>query len=252
MDLGLDGTRVIVTGGTKGLGGGIVRGFLREGARVITNYHRDVAAAQKLLASIPAEHFSRLSVFNKDISSPDEAVDLVQLAHVHFHGLDIMVNNAAIIDDPREDPFIFTDREFDRVFHTNVKGLLHLSRAAMALMIPNGQGRIINLSSAGVHTGSPKELLYACSKGSVEAATRAFAAHGAKHNISVNAIAPHLIRSGMALSRANDPASLSRTPLGRPGEEEEVVDLVLFLASSLCSYMTGAIVPLDGGRLLAR
>jgi 3-oxoacyl-[acyl-carrier protein] reductase len=251
---GLDGKRVIVTGGTKGIGVAIVRALLDEGASVITNYHENKSAAQTLVANVPTEHFPRLSAHMLDISSLDGANKLVLLAQAQLGGLDIVVNNAATLNgDEARDVFNFTDKDFDRVFHTNLRGLFYLTRAAMALMIDSGTGRrIVNMSSTGVYTGNPREALYASSKAGVEAATRMFAALGAKHEITVNAVAPHVIQAGMALEKSFQPETLSRIPLGRAGRAEEVAALVLFLCTEMSAFMTGTVVTMDGGRLVAR
>lgn len=135
--------------------------------------------------------------------------------------------------------------------HTTLRGVLYMSRAAFASMKSVGDGRIVNISTAGVYTGNPVELLYLCAKGGVEAATRAYARLGAPHRITVNAIAPHVITSGMGQETiSKDSTILSRVPLGRMGRLEEFVNLVLFLSSQTCEYMTGQIIHLNGGRLM--
>jgi 3-oxoacyl-[acyl-carrier protein] reductase len=163
-----------------------------------------------------------------------------------------LVNNAALKDDPSKGMFTFSDADFDDIIGTNLRGFLYLTRQAMRLMSHTGGGRIVNISSVAVHTANPNELLYACSKGGMEAATRTFALHGAKNGICVNAVAPAIIASGMGLDRALKPETLSKLPLGRAGKQEEVAALVLFLASEVSAYTTGTVVTIDGGRLLAR
>jgi len=250
MHLGLENKCVLVTGGTKGLGSAIVRALLREGARVVTNYHRDHAAAQALVDGMGSEYPHQLIACRLDVASREDAVELVRFAQRELGALDVLINNAALIDDPEKDVFSFDDLDFDRIFHANLRGLFYVTRAAIAIMMTNRKGRIVNMSSAGVYTANPKEALYACSKAGVEAATRAFAAIGAKTGVTVNAIAPHLFEAGMALEKSRDPERIARIPLGRAGKPEELAALALFLSSEVSSYITGTVVPIDGGRPL--
>lgn len=252
MYLKLENKCVLVTGGTRGLGSEIVRAFLGEGARVVTNYREDQASARKFLESLDDKYRHQLVVVRCDLTLERDAVKLVELAEAELGDLDVLVNNAARLDDPSKDVFTFTDEDFDFIFHANLRGLFYITRAAIAIMTKRGKGRIVNMSSAGVYTANPKEALYACSKAGVEAATRAFAAIGAKKGVTVNAIAPHIFEAGMALEKARDPERLARIPLGRAGKPEELAALTLFLSSEVSAYITGTVVPIDGGRPLRR
>jgi 3-oxoacyl-[acyl-carrier protein] reductase len=252
MDLKLKDKRVLITGGTGGLGQEMVRAFLRAGARVVTNYREDETAAQSLMDSVRGDYPGRLIVRQYNVASQEVAVELVRFAERELGGLDVLVNNAGVMDPKEKDVYSFDDKDFDRTFHTNVRGLIYVTRMAIKIMIKNRKGNIVNMSSAGVYTANPKEVFYAGSKAAVEAATRSFAAIGAPHGVTVNAVAPHLCEAGMALEKALDPERIAKIPMLRPGKPEEVAALVLFLSSEVSSYITGTVVSIDGGRPLRR
>jgi 3-oxoacyl-[acyl-carrier protein] reductase len=249
MDLRLKGKCAIVTGGTRNLGRHIAFGFLREGATVLTTYVHDDVAAQHFFAEVPEALKPNVRMYKLDISSDVACRDLCAKALEEFGTLDVIVNNAALNHfEPLED---IDDEDFDRVMHNTLRTTLYMTRAAFTVMKPHGGGRIVNLSTAGVYTANPNELVYLCAKAGVEALTRAFARLGAGENITVNAVAPHVISSGMGLGTIrHDPSIIERIPLRRMGRVEELVALVLYLSSEISEYMTGQVLGLNGGRLM--
>ena len=249
MDLGLEGKCVIVTGGTRNLGKAISLGFLREGANVIASYLQNTASAEEFLSIIPLKQKDNIRIHKLDASSDMACRKICSIAQDEFGGLDALVNNAAAI--LIQDIDKITNKHFDEILRHTLRGTIYMMRAACKLMKQNGNGRIVNISSAGVYTGNPAELLYLCAKGGVEAATRAFARFGAPHKITANAVAPHVIDAGMGRDTiSRDQAILDRIPLHRMGRLDEFVSLVLFLSSSICEYMTGQIIHFNGGRLM--
>jgi len=248
MDLRLKGKTCIVTGGTRNLGRAIVIGLLEEGAKVVTTFRDNRAAADELIENIPLGQRRNLRVHHIDISTTNGCRELCTSAHDQFGGVDVVINNAA--STILQAPDAITDSDFDAVFRNTLRSTIYMSRAAFETMASNG-GRIVNMSTAGVYTANPNELLYICAKAGVEAATRAFARLGASRNITVNAIAAHVISSGMGTQTIRmDRTILDRIPLHRMGSIGELVRLTLFLASPVCEYMTGQIVHLNGGRLM--
>jgi NAD(P)-dependent dehydrogenase (short-subunit alcohol dehydrogenase family) len=190
-----------------------------------------------------------LRVYKLDTSHATACRELCSIACKEFGRLDIVVNNAARII--RQPPHAITDEDFDAVFHHTLRGTLYMTRAAFETMKVNGGGRIVSMSSAGVHAGNVNELLYLCAKAGIETATRAFARLGANCGITLNAVAPHVIDSGMGQETISvDPTILNRIPLRRMGRIDELVSLVLYLSSKNCEYMTGQVVHLNGGRLM--
>lgn len=249
MNLDLEGKCAIVTGGTRNLGRAVSSALLKEGANVIATYLQNAGAAREFESAIPAQQRSRLRILQLDASSNNACRTLCSRAESEFGKLDILVNNAsANMSQPVDE---ITDADFDEILRNTLRSNIYMTRSAFVNMKKNGAGRIVNLSTTGVYTANPEELLYLCAKAGVEGATRAFARLGAPHGITVNAVAPHVIQSGMGLQTvSNDPSILSRIPLHRMGRVSELVSLVLFLASETCQYMTGQVINLSGGRLM--
>lgn len=249
MDLQLAGKNCIVTGGTRNLGRAISLALLTEGARVLAIYKDDGADAEQFLSLVPSSCKGSLIVRRLDVSTSNGSKQACGIARETFGQLDILVNNAATI--LNQTPDEITDEDFDWVMRNTLRSTIYMSRAAIRVMKASGGGRIVNMSTAGVFTANPRELVYLCAKAGVEAATRAFARLAAKDRITVNAIAPHVIDSGMGRNTfAEDPTIIDRIPLHRTGSVDELVSLVLYLASPICEYMTGQIIPLNGGRLM--
>ena len=249
MDLKLKGKAIVVTGGTRNLGRAIVLALLEEGARVVTTYREDEAAAKEFLSMVPAHHLASIRVHALDVSSDEACGQLAQAAVQEFSGLDVLVNNAAVF--LSQTPEDISDRDFDWMLHNTLRSTVYMTRAAFKIMKGAGGGRIVNMSTAGVYTANPRELLYLSAKAGVEAATRAFARYGAQYRISVNAVAAHVISSGMGQETlSQDTSIIDRIPLHRAGRIDELVALVLYLSSPVSEYMTGQVLHLNGGRLM--
>ena len=249
MNLRLKDRVVIVTGGARNLGKAIVLGFLCEGAKVITTDRPAVVAEEHFFDDIPDKVKHNVRLLNLDISTDVGCRRLCDEALNEFGSVDVLVNSAAVhLSQP---PEAITDDDFDAVFHNTLRSTIYMTRAVFPIMRKTGKGRVLNISSAVVHTGNPNEILYSCAKAGIEASTRAFARLGAPNGITVNAIAPHLIMTGMALETlAQDPTIPSRIPLGRSGKIDELVSLVLYCSSEVSEYLTGQVIPLNGGRLM--
>jgi len=145
-----------------------------------------------------------------------------------------------------------TDEDFDRILHTNVKAVFSLSREVVKRMLPLGKGNIINISSMASQYGIPKVIAYTASKSAIEGMTKAMAVELSPMGILVNCIAPGFIATEMSAKALNGDAErkqkvFSRTPLGRLGDPADIGDAALFLASDQAKYLTGVILPVDGG-----
>ena len=249
MDLQLKRKCCVVTGGTRNLGRAITLSLLNEGAQVLATYLHDKASADKCVALTPIEHQPHLRVARLDAAHEPECRDACELAIQQFGRLDVLINNAAVTT--VQSPQSITDVDFDHIMRNTLRSNIYMSRAAANVMKSLGGGRIVNMSTAGVYTANPNELLYLCAKAGVEAATRAFARDGAQHNVTVNAVAAHVIASGMGeQTMSADRTIIDRIPLHRMGRLDELVGLVVYLASPICEYMTGQIIHLNGGRLM--
>jgi len=228
----------IVTGGSSGIGAASAERLVSEGAKVF------VADLN------PPKETSELVAFRRtDVTSPVDAVAMVDAAVARFGRLDVLVNNAGIgcLDEtPDLDPAVW-----DRVFALNVSAVFHVCRAAIPIMRRQG-GAIINVASISGLAGDYGFTAYNASKGAVINYTRSLALDCAHDGIRVNALCPGTV-AGTAMgvgahgSAADRQAWLDPIPLGRMGSAKEMANIIAFLASDEASYMTGSIVVADGG-----
>ena len=248
--MNLEGKNAIVTGAARGIGAACARAFAEHGARVVL---ADIApeceqTASEIASATGAETYAVLT----DVSDPVACEALVAKTIERFSRCDILMNNAGII--VAGSILDATIEDFDRVLGVNLRGTFLLSRLVARHMVEQKiAGAIINMSSTNAVVTIPDQLPYAVSKGGVMQLTRAMAMALAPHDIRVNAIGPGSIRTDM-LNKVMENASaqrtiLSRTPLGRFGEPEEVASVAVFLASDYASYVTGQTIYPDGGRL---
>ena len=247
MQLSLENKVALVTGGSRGIGRAIALGLAKSGADVVIASRKigdleNVAGEIKSLGRkcLPvATHIGRL----------EEIKNLVDKAAAEFGRIDILVNNAAT--NPTMVPAMdIDDRAWDSIMNLNLKGLFFLSQAVARIMKEKGGGRIINVASvAGL---SPDILpVYSISKAGVIMATKVMAQQWAIYNIRANAIAPSLTKTKFSepLWTNQDIVNIamSRTPLGRPAEPDDMVGAVIFLASDASDYITGQVLAIDGG-----
>jgi NAD(P)-dependent dehydrogenase (short-subunit alcohol dehydrogenase family) len=240
----LQGKRAIVTGAARGIGRAISARFIQEGAKVLMA-DIDSAAVQAAAAALGAEYLSGDVAIKRDTDA------LVAKAIRVFGGVDILVNNAGITH--AADFFDLTEADFDRVIAVNLKAAFLLGQAAGRDMAARRSGVIINMSSINAVVAIPNQIPYAASKGGVNQLTKVMALALAPHGIRVNAIGPGTIFTEMAQSVLSDPEigqrALSRTPIGRYGQPEEIASVAVFLASDESSYMIGQTIYPEGGRL---
>lgn len=236
----------IVTGGGSGIGLAISEKFVEAGIRTII-VGRD---EQKLLAA--KEKLGDLcDPFSGDLSNLSTIPSLVNKI-VETHGpIDILVNNAGI--NLKKEFTEVTDEEFQRIMLTNVTAVFALSREVVKCMMEKGtKGSIINISSMASQYGLPKVIAYTASKAAVEGMTRAMATELSPKGIRINCIAPGFIATDMsAKALNNDPERkakvMGRTPIGYMGEPADIGAAALFLASDAAKYITGVVLPVDGG-----
>jgi NAD(P)-dependent dehydrogenase (short-subunit alcohol dehydrogenase family) len=237
----------IVTGAARGIGLACARRFVAEGAKVLIADIDDKAGAAAAQAFGAAAHY-----FHCDVGDAASVTAMIKEAETTFGGIDILVNNAGI--EHGADFLDLTEADFDRVLRVNLKGAFLVAQGvARHLVAANKQGAIVNIASINSVVAIPNQTPYSVSKGGLLQLTRVMAMALAPHGIRVNAIGPGSIMTDLLKAVGSDKEAkrriLSRTPLGRIGEPDEVASVAAFLASSDASYITGEIIYVDGGRL---
>ncbi len=236
----------IVTGASQGIGLACAERLVREGARVmLVDIRPEGLAAAEALGD--AARF-----FCADVSQKADVDAMIAATLDAFGHIDILVNNAGVTH--AADFLDLAEDDFDRVLRINLKSMFLCSQAAARDMVKRGSGCIINMSSVNAELTIPNQVPYVVSKGGVNQLTRVAAISLAQYGIRVNAIGPGTILTELAKKAVlGSPEArrtiLSRTPLGRCGEPEEVAAIAAFLASDDASYMTGQTLYADGGRM---
>ncbi|MGA9813479.1 MAG: glucose 1-dehydrogenase [Terriglobales bacterium] len=247
-EFGLKGQVALVTGAARGLGNAIARALAHAGADVALGL-RDVNAQGDVVAQIEAMGRRALPL-QMDMTSLPEIFQAVDDSVRHFGRLDILVNNAGVAPDNLAENV--NQEDFDLTLAVNLKGTFFASQAAGRVMIGQGSGRIINMSSQAGFAALPTESVYCMTKAAIAHLTKCLAVEWGKYNITVNAVAPTFIHTPGTESYLADPASRSDVieriaALHRIGEPMEVAGAVVFLASSAASLITGETILIDGG-----
>ena len=249
MEISLKGKVAVVTGGTRGIGFAIVKGLVESGAKVAIWGSRQEtadAALAKLQEVCPGCEAVAMAPKLTDYKEVESAMNAVV---EKFGSLDILANNAGISQNIPLDKY--TEDDLDKVMDLNIKAVFVCSKAAAHLMKGKG-GSIINTSSVVSFYGQGLGSMYPASKAAVNGLTRALSRELGKEGIRVNAVAPGVTRTDMVAALPENMVAplLQRIPLGRMGEAEDVANAVVFLASDMASYITGAVIPVDGGAIL--
>lgn len=243
-------TRVaLVTGAGAGIGAAIARRFAAEGY-VVFAADVDVPAASAVAKAI-CRAGSRATALQMDVGQGADIDRAFQTIERDAGRLDVLVNNAGIA--PPQSLFEIRPDDWERVIRVNLTGTFLSAQAAARLMTRQGGGCIINVASANAVAAHPDLIHYAASKGGIVSLTKALAVALAEYHIRVNAIGPGSVRTPMTEARYARPGTLagvlSRIPLGRIAEPEEIAGIAAFLASADGSYLTGITIYADGGRL---
>src|SRR3954470_10548857 len=236
----------VVTGASKGIGAGIAERFGAEGAKVVVNYSSDRAGADRVVNKIKQAGGEAVAV-QADVSKKQDVERLFAEAKKAFGKLDILVKNAGIYKfKPLEE---IDEPHFRRIFDINVLGLLNATQAAAKQM--NGSGAIINVSSVAAKTPSPGGSVYSATKGAVDVITRALAQELGARKIRVNSLSPGFtVTEGVKTSGAEEAfteLAITRTPLGRVGQPDDIAKTAVFLASEDSGWITGETILVGGG-----
>ena len=240
---------VLVTGALAGIGRATALAFAREGARLVVSGRRDDAGAALVeeLRALGAE----AEFVRADVRREEDVRALVERTVERFGRLDIAVNNAGT--EGVKGPITEQSAEtYAATFDTNVLGTLLGLKHEMRVMLAQGAGSIVNLSSTMGHRGQANASLYVASKHAVEGLTRAAALEGAAHGVRVNAVAPGPVDTEMlgrfAGSAKGSAAMLAGIPAGRLGQPEEIAQAIVFVASQKAAFLTGQVIDVNGGK----
>jgi len=247
LDFSLKGKVALITGASRGIGQAIAVGYARAGADVIVA-SRKLPDLEKVAQEIRGMGRKSLAV-EAHVARMEEIKNLLSKIKEEFGKIDILVNNAGT-NPTMASALDVDERAWDSIMNLNLKGLFFLSQAAARVMKEKGGGKIINVASTA---GITPDLLpiYSISKAAVIMATKVMAQQWAQYNIRVNAIAPGLTKTRFSEALWNNPdilkMAMSKTPMGRVAEPEEMVGAAIYLASDASSYVTGQVIALDGG-----
>lgn len=246
MVIDLAGKRAIVTGAASGIGRAIALGLARAGAAVVVNHLGSAEAAESVVADCGAPSLA----VEADVSRAEDVARLVDTARAVLGGIDILVNNAAIM---LVKPFLeLSEDDWDRVVANDLKSVFLCCRAALPTMLAQGQGVVINVASELAYLGRAQYAPYTAAKGGVLALTRSLAREFAP-TVRVNGIAPGPTLTPMMLSELAQTGALeaeTAIPAGRLGRPEEIASTAVFLASAHASFYHGEILSPNGGALM--
>ncbi|KAI5364582.1 Putative short-chain dehydrogenase/reductase SDR, NAD(P)-binding domain superfamily [Septoria linicola] len=248
----LQGKIAIVTGGSMGLGEGIVKKFVYEGARVLI-YDINAELGSKVASQLPQD---QIHVFTGSVTNQQHWKEALQAVVGRWGGLDIVVNNAGVVHISAPSPTV-PKSEFDRIMEINVTPLYHSAAIIAPYFQQQHRGVFVNISSISAARPRPNLVWYAGSKGAVTAVSRGLAAEFAKDGIRVNAICPVAADTGMMASvlggtdtEEGRAVVMKGIPMGRVATPEDIGNAAAFLASDEASFITGVELPVDGGRAL--
>lgn len=250
VDSSFEGKVALVTGSSSGIGAAIARELAQAGASVAVHYRGNSDGATAVVEAIRSAG-GTAALFKADVSSMEEAAELVKAVQSELGGLDILVNNAGTTRDTLL--MSMKEEEWDGVLETNLKSVFAVSKAAIRGMLKKRWGRIINLTSVVGISGQAGQTNYAASKAGIIGFTKSLAREVASRNITVNAVAPGFIPTALThvLNEEQRNGILANTPLGRMGTPEEVAWAVAFLASERSAFITGHVLTVDGGLVMA-
>jgi len=236
----------LVTGGSRGIGRGIVKALAAEGAKVAFVFKGSQSAAEILVQEAGVAGVTVIAL-QCDVTDPVQVQAVVDKVDKEFGRLDILVNNAGVI---RDDLLVRMEPDaWKTVIDTNLGGTYNFCRAVAYTMMKQRRGRIINISSVAAEHVNPGQTNYAASKGAINAFTRALAVELASRNVTVNAVAPGFIETDMSEAVRNKAGDIIKKliPMRRIGQPDDIAKVVVFLASDASAYMTGQVLTVDGG-----
>jgi 3-oxoacyl-[acyl-carrier protein] reductase len=242
----LDGRVALVTGAARGIGRATAEALAGAGAAVAINDFGDMAEAEAFAADL-GKAGVQATTFGGDISDPGQVAAMVEHVEAELGKVSILVNNAGITRDGLV--MRMSEADFDAVIATNLRGTFLCSKAVARGMMRARSGAIINLASVVGRRGNAGQANYAAAKAGIIGLTKTMARELGPRGVTVNAVAPGYVQTAMTekLDDSIKEKILENTPLGRLATPEEIASVILFLASPAAAYITGAVVPVDGG-----
>jgi 3-oxoacyl-[acyl-carrier protein] reductase len=247
----LDGKKVLVTGGSRGIGAGLVRAILQEGAEVAFFFRQSVEAAETLCENMAQRYpDQRCLAMQCDVADHRGMQEMIKSVTLELGRIDALVNNAGV----SRDAYLarMTRGQWDEVIGTNLGSMFNVTQPLSLQFVKQRSGSIINMTSAAGVYGSSGQTNYAASKAGIIGFSKALSKEIAEFGVRVNAVAPGFIETEMIAIMPADRLThmKSRIPAGRLGTVEEVAHLVCFLASDKAAYITGQVIEIGGGLTL--
>ncbi|OMG49090.1 3-oxoacyl-ACP reductase [Paenibacillus macerans] len=249
MRIMLKGKNVFITGSTRGIGRSTAFVCAANGANLVL-HGRDLSVLKQVKEEITGKYHVDVHLLAYDVCDPDEIKNAFVWIKKNLGRLDVLVNNAGVMDDALLG--MVNERQMESTFSINIEAVIYHMQYASRLMTRQKQGSIINVSSIIGRTGNAGQVVYASSKAAVIGATYSAAKELGVHNIRVNAVAPGFIDTDMTKQFSEEvyKQRLSGIKMNRMGRPEEVANTILFLASDLSSYVTGQVIGVDGGMVI--
>lgn len=244
----LEGKVAIVTGGSRGIGKGIVETFVNHGAKVAFTYSSSATAADEIVNEI-TKNGGEAKAYKSNAASFEDSEKLVEQVIEDFGTIDILVNNAGITKDNLL--MRMSEEDFDKVIEVNLKSVFNMTKAIQRTFLKKRSGSIINMSSVVGVKGNAGQANYAASKAGILGFTKSIALELGSRNIRCNAIAPGFIETEMTgqLDEKTVEGWRNAIPLKRGGQPEDIANACVFLGSDLSTYITGQVLNVDGGML---
>jgi 3-oxoacyl-[acyl-carrier protein] reductase len=245
-----EGKAALVTGASRGIGRAIAVRLAGEGANIIVNYRVEVDAANQLAEELKSLG-SQATVVQADVAQAPDVERLVKAAVDAFGRIDVLVNNAGITRDTLI--MRMSEDDWDAVLDTNLKSAFLMTKATLRPMLRQRSGRIVNIPSISGVIGNAGQANYSASKAGLVGLTRSTAREVASRNITCNAVAAGIIDTEIwrSVPAAAIDSMLQNVPAGRKGTPEDIAEAVAFLASEAASYITGQVLNVDGGLVMA-
>jgi 3-oxoacyl-[acyl-carrier protein] reductase len=242
----LENKVALITGGSRGIGKGIVEVFAAHGAHVAFTYNSSAEAANAMAKEL-SQNGTKVQAYQSDAAQFDQAAELVAQVLEDFGSIDILINNAGITKDNLL--MRISEEDFDRVIEVNLKSVFNMTKAVQRSMLKQRHGSIINMSSIVGVQGNAGQTNYAASKAGIIGFSKSVALELGSRNIRCNVIAPGFIETEMTqkLDEATVQTWRDGIPLKRGGTPEDIANTCLYLSSDLSAYVTGQVIHVDGG-----